>query len=41
MSGVPLPVIIGATMIVLGVILGVYIAIKASTNSNRDKDRLD
>ncbi len=29
MNGVPLPVIIGAAMIVLGVALGIYVAIKA------------
>ncbi|MEY4971392.1 MAG: hypothetical protein RLZZ404_318, partial [Actinomycetota bacterium] len=29
MYGVPLPVIIGAAMIVLGVALGIYVAIKA------------
>ncbi|AIC47969.1 hypothetical protein [Rhodoluna lacicola] len=35
MYGVPLPVIIGAAMIVLGVALGIYVAIKA-VSRNRD-----
>ena len=35
MNEVPLPVIIGAAMIVLGVALGIYVAVKA-VSSNRD-----
>lgn len=35
MYGVPLPVIIGAAMIVLGVVLGIYVAVKA-VSRNRD-----
>ncbi|MEN9956180.1 MAG: hypothetical protein RLY34_987 [Actinomycetota bacterium] len=41
MTGVPLPVIIGATMIVLGLGLGVYVAIKAIGRSRHGDHPLD
>lgn len=40
MSNVPLPVIIGAGMIVGGLALGIYIAVKAVSASRRN-DPLD
>ncbi len=41
MTGVPLPVIIGATMIVLGLALGTYVAIKAIGRNRRGDHPLD
>lgn len=41
MSGLPLPVLIGATMIVLGLALGTYVAIKAISRNRRGEDPLD
>ncbi len=41
MNGLPLPVLIGAGMIVLGVALGIYVAIQAVTHKRRnDNDPL-
>jgi uncharacterized protein YneF (UPF0154 family) len=41
MNGVPLPVLIGATMIVLGVALGAYVAIKAIGRNRRGENPLE
>ncbi len=41
MNGVPLPVLIGATMIILGLALGAYVAIKAITRNRRGENPLD
>jgi hypothetical protein len=40
MNGLPLPVIIGASMIVVGIALGVYVAIKAVSHNRRGNDPL-
>ncbi|MEY4494813.1 MAG: hypothetical protein RL570_928 [Actinomycetota bacterium] len=40
MNEVPLPVIIGAAMIVIGVALGIYVAIKAISHNRRGNDPL-
>lgn len=41
MSELPLPVLIGASMIVVGVALGVYVAIQAVSRNRRGNDPLD
>ncbi len=41
MSEIPLPVIIGASMIILGVILGIYVAVQAITRNRKGNDPLD
>lgn len=41
MSVLPLPVLIGASMIVVGVALGVYVAIQAVSRNRRGNDPLD
>lgn len=41
MNGLPLPVLIGASMIVLGVALGVYVAIQAISRNRKGNDPLD
>jgi uncharacterized protein YneF (UPF0154 family) len=35
MNGLPLPVIIGSVMIVAGLVLGIYVVIKATTRNKR------
>jgi uncharacterized protein YneF (UPF0154 family) len=41
MNGLPLPVIIGSVMIVAGLILGIYVAVKAVSRNRRGNDPLD
>jgi uncharacterized protein YneF (UPF0154 family) len=41
MNQLPLPVIIGSSMILVGIVLGVYVAIKAITRNRRGNDLLD
>jgi uncharacterized protein YneF (UPF0154 family) len=41
MNELPLPVIIGSVMIVAGLILGIYVAIKAIARNRRGNDPLD
>jgi uncharacterized protein YneF (UPF0154 family) len=41
MNQLPLPVIIGSSMILAGIVLGVYVAIKAITRNRRGNDLLD
>ena len=36
MNDLPLPVLIGSVMIVAGIALGIYVAIKAFTRNKRD-----
>jgi uncharacterized protein YneF (UPF0154 family) len=40
MSEIPLPVIIGASMIVVGVALGIYVAVKAISHNRKGNDPL-
>ena len=40
MSGLPLPVLIGASMIVVGVALGIYVAVQAISRNRRGDDSL-
>lgn len=40
MSEIPLPVIIGASMIVVGVVLGIYVAVKAISHNRKGNDPL-
>ena len=40
MSELPLPVLIGASMIVVGVALGVYVAVKAVSRNRKGNDPL-
>ena len=40
MSELPLPVLIGASMIVIGVALGIYVAVKAISRNRRGNDPL-
>ena len=41
MSELPLPVLIGASMIVVGVALGIYVAVQAVSRNRKGKDPLD
>jgi uncharacterized protein YneF (UPF0154 family) len=41
MNELPLPVLIGTSMILVGIVLGVYVAIKAITRNRRGNDLLD
>ncbi len=41
MNQLPLPVLIGSSMILVGIVLGVYVAIKAITRNRRGNDLLD
>jgi uncharacterized protein YneF (UPF0154 family) len=41
MNQMPLPVLIGSSMILVGIVLGVYVAIKAITRNRRGNDLLD
>jgi len=41
MNQLPLPVIIGSSMILVGIVLGIYVAIKAITRNRRGNDLLD
>lgn len=40
MNGLPIPVIIGSVMILAGIALGIYVAIKAITRNRQGKDPL-
>ena len=40
MSEIPLPVIIGASMIVVGIALGIYVAVQAISRNRRGNDPL-
>lgn len=40
MNGIPLPVIVGASMIVVGVALGIYVAVQAISRNHRGNDPL-
>ena len=40
MFGLPLPVVIGAAMIVVGVALGIYVAVQAISRNRHGKDPL-
>ena len=41
MSELPLPVLIGASMIVVGVALGIYVAVQAVSRNRKGNDPLD
>jgi uncharacterized protein YneF (UPF0154 family) len=41
MNELPLPVLIGSSMILVGIVLGVYVAIKAISRNRRGNDLLD
>ncbi len=41
MNQLPLPVLIGSSMILVGIVLGIYVAIKAITRNRRGNDLLD
>ena len=41
MNALPLPVLIGASMILVGVVLGIYVAVKAISRNRRGNDLLD
>ena len=41
MNELPLPVLIGTSMILVGIVLGIYVAIKAITRNRRGNDLLD
>ena len=40
MNELPLPVLIGAAMIVVGVTLGIYVAVKAISHNRKGNDPL-
>ena len=40
MINLPLPIIIGSVMIVAGLVLGIYVAIKAISRNNKGNDPL-
>ena len=41
MNELPLPVLIGASMILVGIVLGIYVAVKAISRNRRGNDLLD
>jgi uncharacterized protein YneF (UPF0154 family) len=41
MNALPLPVLIGASMILVGIVLGIYVAVKAISRNRRGNDLLD
>ena len=41
MNELPLPVLIGTSMILVGIVLGVYVAAKAISRNRRGNDLLD
>jgi uncharacterized protein YneF (UPF0154 family) len=41
MNELPLPVLIGASMILVGIALGIYVAVKAISRNRRGNDLLD
>jgi len=41
MNELPLPVIIGSSMILVGIALGIYVAVQAITRNRRGNDMLD
>ena len=41
MNELPLPVLIGTSMILVGIVLGVYVAVKAISRNRRGNDLLD
>ncbi len=41
MSELPLPVLIGTSMILVGIVLGIYVAVKAISRNRRGNDLLD
>ena len=41
MNEVPLPVLIGTSMILVGIVLGIYVAVKAISRNRRGNDLLD
>jgi hypothetical protein len=41
MNELPLPVIIGSSMILVGTVLGIYVAVKAISRNRRGNDLLD
>ncbi|CAB4561231.1 MAG: hypothetical protein RLZ82_583 [Actinomycetota bacterium] len=41
MNELPLPVLIGTSMILVGIVLGIYVAVKAISRNRRGNDLLD
>jgi uncharacterized protein YneF (UPF0154 family) len=41
MNELPLPVIIGSSMILVGIVLGIYVAVQAIARNRRGNDLLD
>lgn len=41
MNELPLPVLIGSSMILIGIVLGVYVAVQAISRNRRGNDLLD